>query len=69
MICSRVFGGVAKSFAVVKHFQNVCVLVFQIVMLATDNSLDIKYMMMILLLALMPALTGLRRLPESSAEK
>ena len=69
MICSRVFGGVAKSFAVVKHFQNVCVLAFQIVMLVTDNSLEIKYMMMILLLAVVPALIGLRRLPESSAEE
>ena len=69
VICSRVFGGVAKSFAVVKHFQNVCVLAFQVVMLATAGSIGVEYMMMVLVLAVVPAWVGLRRLPDGAPEK
>ena len=64
VICSRVFGGVPKSFAVVKHFQCTCFMAFETVILVTDNSLEIKYMMMVFLAVVIPALFGLRRLPQ-----
>ena len=60
MICSRAFGGVAKSFAVVKHFHCVCFMIFEIVILVTDNGLEIKYMMAVLVLAVIPALATLQ---------
>ena len=64
VMCSRLFEGKTESFAVVKQFHSVSFVIYEIISLTTSNSIPVKYIMPVLLIFIIPALIGLRKLPK-----
>lgn len=62
VICSQFFQGKTESFAVVKQFHSVAVIMYQIVSMSTGNGIQIKYLMSGLVLFAFPSLFLIRKL-------
>ena len=64
VICSRTFKGAPESFAIVKQFHCLVFVVYEVIVLLTDNSIPLEYMMPVLFCFALPAWMGLLRLPS-----
>ena len=64
VMCSKLFEGKYESFAVMKQFHLISVILFYVVSLLTENSIPVKYLMSVLVLLAIPALWLLAKLPE-----
>ena len=69
VICSRTFKGAPESFAIVKQFHCFAYVVYEIVVLSTDNSIPLKFIMPFLLMFTIPASMGLAKLPAEEKKK
>jgi hypothetical protein len=69
VMVSKVYGGQAGQFGLVKQFHGIAFLIYQIVAILTDNSLPITGIMPVLLLFAVPSFLLLRKLPSSVPSK
>lgn len=63
VICSRLYNGKPESFAITKQFHCFSFVIYQLVSLATENSLPVLYIMLVLIFLSLPALYGVHRSP------
>ena len=63
VICSRTFHGHPESFAIVKQFHCFSFVLYEVLAMSTENSSEIEYLMVGLMVLCIPGLMGIRRLP------
>lgn len=64
VICSRLYEGKVEAFAITKQFHCISFIIYEVVALSTNNSLDIKYIMMVLIVFAIPAIWGVYKAPK-----
>lgn len=65
VMCSKLFDGKYESFAIVKQFHCVPILLYYLISFLTDNSIEVKYLMTVLFFLSIPSLYLLTRLTEN----
>ena len=63
------FNGSAESFSILKQFHCVAVVIYEVVVLSTGNSIENTYLMPVLLLFVIPAIAGLMKLEKHTEER
>lgn len=60
------YNGSAESFSILKQFHCVSFVAYEVVILSTGNSIEITYLMPVLLLFAIPAIAGLMKLEKQT---
>lgn len=61
--CSRIYGGVPESFAIVKQFHSLAFVIYELVSIPTNNSLPVDYIMIGIVIFVVPAIFSITKLP------
>ena len=69
LICSREFKGRSESFSVNKQLGSITCFLFQIVVMFTDNDLNLTVLLAIVAGMAVPAWTSLRKLPDMLGQR